>query len=123
MLKATGNTNTSTGLQASFVRVLYTTSGGGTISVQTTTNTGGTYTTAGTTLTGFGGFASGDTITAMVDATGVVSVWRTRAGTVTLIGTRTLPNVALWTTGGGRIGIQLPGGGARVDDFAGGTVP
>ena len=41
----------------------------------------------------------------------------------TLIGTRTLPNVALWTTGGGRIGMQLPGGGARVDDFAGGTVP
>ena len=123
MLKATGNTNTTTGLQANFVRVLYTTSGGGTITVQTTTNTGGTYAPAGTTLTGFGGFASGDTITAMVDATGVVSVWRTSAGTVTLIGTRTLPNVALWTTGGGRIGIQLPGGGARVDDFAGGTVP
>jgi hypothetical protein len=33
-----------------------------------------------------------------------------------------LPNVALWTTGGGRIGISLANGN-RVDNFSGGTLP
>jgi hypothetical protein len=122
MLKATGNTNAA-GLQQNFVRVLYSTGGGGTITIQTTTNSGGSYTTAGAAITGFGGFLSGDTITAMVDQTGAVTVWRTRGATVTLIGTRTPAANALWTTGGGRIGLQMPAGGTRVDNFAGGNVP
>jgi hypothetical protein len=122
MLKATGATN-GAGLQADFVRVLYTTAGGGTITIATTTNSGGAYTTAGT-LTGFGNFANGDTVTAMVDQTGTVFVWKTTAANVTTaIGSATLPANALWTTGGGRIGMQLPGGTTRVDNFAGGIVP
>jgi hypothetical protein len=122
MLKATGATN-AVGLQLDFVRVLYTTAGGGTITIQTTTNSGGAYTTAGTALTGFGGFANGDTLTAMVDQTGVVNVWKTSGGVTSFIGTSTLPANALWTTGGGRIGIQMPAGSTRVDNFSGGNVP
>jgi hypothetical protein len=121
MLKATGGTNAA-GLQQNFVRVLYTTAGGGTITVQTTTNSGGTYATAGATITGVG-FVSGDTITAMVDQAGVVTVWKTHLGVSTTVGTRTPVANALWTTGGGRIGLQLPAGATRVDNFAGGNVP
>jgi hypothetical protein len=128
MLKATGGTN-GAGLQASFIRVLYTNTGGGTIAVQTTTNSGGTYTAApGGTITGFGNFQNGDVITAMVDQTGVVTVWRTRGTTVTLLGTRTPAANAAWSSGGGRIGLQLAPSGSlsnptRVDDFSGGNVP
>ena len=82
-----------------------------------------TYTTAGTSISGFGNLASGDTLTAMVDQTGLVSIWKTSGGSSTLLGTRQLPNVAAWTTGGGRIGVQMPGLGARIDNFAGGNVP
>jgi len=121
MLKATGATNAA-GLQQNFVRVLYTTAGGGTITIQTTTNNGGIYTTAGTAITGVG-FVNTDTITAMVDQAGVVTVWKTHLGVATTIGTRTPAANALWTTGGGRIGLQLPAGGTRVDNFAGGSVP
>jgi len=121
MLKATGTTN-GAGLQQNFVRVLYTTAGGGTITIQTTTNNGGIYTTAGTAITGVG-FVNTDTITAMVDQAGVVTVWKTHLGVVTTVGTRTPAANALWTTGGGRIGLQLPAGGTRVDNFAGGNVP
>jgi hypothetical protein len=117
MLKATGGTNAG-GLQANFIRVLY---NAGTITIATTTNNGGAYTTAGT-LTGFGGFANGNTITAFVDQTGTVYVWKTAGGIDTYLGGATLPNVALWTTGGGRIGMQLPAGG-RGDNFAGANVP
>jgi hypothetical protein len=122
MLKANGNSN-GAGLQQNFVRVLYSTGAGGTITVQTTTNNGGSYATAGTAISGFGNFLSGDTITAMVDQNGAVTVWRTRGATVTLVGTRTPAANVLWTTGGGRIGLQLPAGGTRVDNFAGGNVP
>ncbi|HST09947.1 MAG TPA: hypothetical protein VLL05_06205, partial [Terriglobales bacterium] len=119
VLKATLGTATA---PTSYVRVRYTTGGGGTITIATTTN-GTTFTTApGGTLTGFGNFANGDTLTAMVDATGVVNVWKTRGGTVTFIGTATLPNVAAWTTGGGRIGM-LPSVLTALDNFAGGNVP
>ena len=121
MLKATGTTNAA-GLQQNFVRVLYTTAGGGTITIQTTTNSGGTYTTAGAAITGVG-FVNGDTITAMVDQAGAITVWKTHLGVVTTVGTRTPAANALWTTGGGRIGLQLPAGGTRVDNFAGGNVP
>jgi hypothetical protein len=47
-----------------------------------------------------------------------VNVWKN----ATFVGAVTLPNVALWTTGGGRVGMQLPAG-ARVDNFRGATVP
>jgi hypothetical protein len=56
----------------------------------------------------------------MVDQTGTVYVWKTAGAVTTFIGSRTLPVNALWTTAGGRIGIQLPVLG-RVDNFAGGT--
>ena len=66
-------------------------------------------------------FAAGDTMGAMVTPTGLVYVWQTSGGATTLLGTRQLPSTALWTTGGGDIGIQLPPG-AQVDNFAAGTV-
>ena len=126
MLKATGNVN-GAGLQQNFVRVLYTTAGGGTITIQTTTNNGNTYTTAGTAIAGVG-FVNGDTITAMVDQAGVVTVWKTHLGAAATLGTRTPAANALWTTGGGHIGLQLtpsgnPASPTRVDNFAGGNVP
>jgi hypothetical protein len=130
MLKATGNANNGTGLRQSFVRVLYTTAGTGTITVQTTTNGNANnvnYVTAGAAITGFGNFVAGDILTAQVDAAGVVSIWRTRPGTSVLLGTRQLPNTTAWTSGGGAIGMQLPNPGnnapVRIDNFAGGTVP
>jgi hypothetical protein len=116
-----------------FIRVLYNNSNQS-VTIATTTNAGGSYTQAGATLTGFGGFASGDVIGAYVDQTGTVYVWKTAAatGNTTLLGSAVLPNNALWTTGGGRIGLHLPptastlavppGVGARIDDFAGGNV-
>src|SRR5262249_20303997 len=119
VLKATGGTATA---PTSYVRVRYTTAAGGTITIATTTN-GTTFTTApGGTLTGFGNLANGDTLTAMVDATGVVNVWKTSGGVVTFIGTANLPSVPAWTTGGGRIGM-LPGAASALDNFAGGNVP
>jgi hypothetical protein len=68
---------------------------------------------------------TGDTLTAMVDATGLVTVWRTTAANVTtFIGAVQLPTTGAnaFTTGAGRVGIQVPTNG-RVDNFAGGTVP
>jgi hypothetical protein len=118
-LKATGGTATA---PTSYVRVRYTTAAGGTITIATTTN-GTAFTTApGGTLTGFGNLANGDTLTAMVDATGVVNVWKTSGGNTTFIGTANLPSVPAWTTGGGRIGMLLPVATA-LDNFAGGNVP
>ncbi len=114
ILKETGAT--VAGVAPNFIRVQYT--GGGNVVVATTTNFG-LATTSSTTLNNANStFANGDTLTALVDASGVVSVWKNG----TFVGSVTLPNVALWTTGGGRIGMQLPAG-ARVDNFAGGTVP
>jgi uncharacterized repeat protein (TIGR01451 family) len=118
MLKATGNT--TNGLRANFVRVLY--SSAGTLTVATTTNAGGTYATAGT-VSGIGTLVTGDTLTAMVDQNGVVNLWKTNGANVTtFLGSATLPANALWTTGGGRVGLQLPVG-SRVDNFAGATIP
>jgi hypothetical protein len=63
-------------------------------------------------------FVSGDTLTAQVNASGRVDVWKTTAANVTThLGTGQTT-----FTGTGRIGMQLPNG-ARVDNFAGGTVP
>ena len=72
------------------------------------------------------GFVSGDTLTAQAEANGTVSVWKTSGTTTTFLGSVSIPTSGpgAWTqgTGGGRIGMQLPAG-ARVDNFAGGTVP
>jgi hypothetical protein len=111
-LKATGG---GAAAPASFIKVSY---GGGTVTVTTTTN-GGLSTTSTASLTNANSaFASGDTLTAFVDAAGVVSVWKNTA----FVGSVSLPNVAAWTSGTGRIGMQLPNG-ARVDNFSGGSVP
>jgi hypothetical protein len=117
ILKATGG---SGGSRANYVRVQYQTTGGGRVVVATTTN--GTavtpnFTQAGAALAAT--FASGDRLTAVVNASGRVDVWKNSAQ----IGSVQLPNNALWTSGGGQIGIQLASFGSRVDDFAGGTVP
>ena len=98
------------------IRVRYTTAGGpNRIVVETTTNSGGAYNQQGTALNTT--FTNGQTLTATVDASGLVSVWQNS----TFLGSVQLPNNPLWTTGGGRIGIQLPNG-ARVDNFNGGNV-
>ena len=114
VLKATGASLTA---PTAYVRVRYTTAGGGTITVATTTN-GVAFTTAGT-ITGFGDFANGDTLTAMVDQNGVVSVWKN----ATLL--LTTPATSFTSTG--RIGMQLGGGTLlapfEVDNFSGGNVP
>jgi hypothetical protein len=111
-----------------FIRVRYVRTGGTAadqVVVELTTDNGMNFTAAtnGTiTLPPNTKFANGDTLTASVDATGLVSVFR---GT-TYVGSASLPNDALWTTGGGRVGMQLPGpsGAApRVDNFAGGATP
>jgi hypothetical protein len=72
------------------------------------------------------GFVSGDTLTAQAEANGTVSVWKTSGATTTFLGSVSIPTSGsgAWTqgTGGGRIGMQLPAG-ARVDNFAGATVP
>ena len=118
ILKATSGTVT---YPINFIRVRFETAGGGRIRVATSTTGGGTITLRGT-ITGVP-FANGDTMTAMVDSNGLVYVWKTSGATTTLVGTVQLPNNALWTTGGGRIGIQLLTSGIRIDDFSGGTVP
>jgi hypothetical protein len=116
MLKGSGSTN-SQGLMTNFVRVVYSTSGGGTLTVQTTTNGGSSFTTAGT-LTSFGNFASGDTVTVLVDNTGTLYVWKNTS--TTPIGGAGV-SLGAGFTGTGRIGMQVPVG-ARIDNFAGGTI-
>jgi hypothetical protein len=125
-LDATGNV--TLGVSANFVRVQLTNTT--TITVATTTTSGLTYTTAGT-LTGFTAVNSGQTLTALLDGTNAVAaptvyVWRTDAANVTtFLGAVQIAPNALWQ-GGGKIGMQLPFNAttpARVDNFAGGTVP
>ncbi len=113
VLKGSGGTATA---PANYVRVRYQSGGGGSVTIATVTS--GTATTVAT-LTGFGDFVNGDTLTATVDATGAVRVWKTRAGTSTLL---TSSPVSTSFTGGGRIGMQL-GPLTAVDNFAGGTTP
>jgi hypothetical protein len=84
------------------------------------TTSGGTTTQRGVLA---GSYANGDTLTALVDATGTVYVWKTSGASTTYLGSVALPNVAVWTTGSGRIGMQLPVAGVRGDNFAGGNVP
>lgn len=88
--------------------------------VDTTANAGLSFQTRGT-LTG--SFANGDRLTALVDATGNVQVWKTTAANVTTyLGSASTSAAGAWTLGTGRIGMQMLNG-ARVDNFAGGTVP
>jgi hypothetical protein len=115
MLAGTGAT--TLGLRTNFVRVRY---NAGQVIVETSTNTGVTYSAIGTLP---GAFTNGDTITALIDpVTATVYVWKTTpANITTFIGPVQLPMNALWT-GGGTIGMQMVAG-ARVDNFAGSTVP
>jgi len=111
VLKASGGNAMA---PANYIRVRYT---GTSVVVETTTNLGISFTTQGTFAASF---VSGDTLTAQVDASGTAYLWKTTAVNVTtFIGGAGLG--AAWT-GAGRIGLQLPVN-ARVDDFAGGTVP
>ncbi|MFO1467946.1 MAG: choice-of-anchor D domain-containing protein [Steroidobacteraceae bacterium] len=120
VLKANGGSTTS---PVNFVRVRYQTGNGGQVVVATTTNSGGTYTTRATFNSGT--FASGNVLTAKVSSAGLVSVWKTAGTTTTFLGSIQLPTTGTntWTTGGGRIGIQLQNVNARVDNFAGGNLP
>jgi len=93
------------------IRVRY---NAGQIIIDSSTNSGFTYTTAATLPVSL---VAGNRLTAMVDATGKVTVWKT-AGTVdSIIGSATIGTF----TGTGSIGMNLPTN-ARVDDFAGGSV-
>ena len=116
ILKATGG---SAGAPQNYVRVRTAPS---TVVVEVTTNSGGTFPNAGTLNNANSNFANGDVLTAQVTATGQVGVWRTRGATTVFVGFVQLPNVSVWTTGTGRIGLRLPNG-ARVDNFRGGTLP
>jgi uncharacterized repeat protein (TIGR01451 family) len=109
ILKASGAV--TLGVAQNFIRVRTTATQ---VIVETTTNTGLSFTQRGA----FNAtFATGDTLTAMVDASGVAYVWKTSGTTDTLLG-----SAATTFAGTGRIGMQLPVN-ARVDNFAGGTVP
>lgn len=117
ILKANGTYNAAIGTYQSHIRVQY---NNGNVTVATSTNFIG-YTTAGTINTG-GNLVNGNRLTARVDNTGKVFVWKTVGAITTYLGTVTLPNNALWTTGVGKAGIQLASG-ARVDNFAAGNAP
>jgi hypothetical protein len=110
VLKATGGAASA---PANFIQVQY---ANGLVSVSTTTNGGANYTTVGVVVVYGAGFQLNDTMTATVDATGLVTVWQNS----TYLGSVQLPNVATWTTGGGRIGMLLAPN-VEVDNFAGGN--
>jgi hypothetical protein len=120
ILKASGGSATT---PANYIRVVYS---GGNVTIATTNN-GNTATPDYVTRATFAAtFVNGDRITAAADAGGNVYLWKTTAANVTtFIGTTSIPASGTngWpqATGGGRIGILLPGN-ARVDDFRGGNV-
>ncbi|MEO8306483.1 MAG: hypothetical protein ABI616_00400 [Pseudomonadota bacterium] len=112
ILKGTGG---SSNAPQNYVRIELT---GNSVTVATTTTMGLTTASSTTITNGNSTFASGDVLTALVDASGLTTVWKNS----TYVGSVALPSDALWTTGGGRIGMQIPNN-QRVDNFAGGTVP
>lgn len=116
MLKASGGAAST---PANYLRVLYT---GTAIEIATTSNAGANYATRASFPASF---ATGDTLSALADASGAVSVWKTAGGTVSFLGSVAVPTSgsAGWpqASGGGRIGIYLPTN-ARIDNFSGGTV-
>ncbi|MBK8814897.1 MAG: choice-of-anchor D domain-containing protein [Methylococcaceae bacterium] len=116
-LKATGSIGAVSGQLQNAIRVLY---NAGNVTVATTTNGNGaaTYANVGAGISTGGALVNGNSLQAAVDNTGKVWVWKVVGATTTLL-TPTgvqLPNNALWTTGGGKAGMQLPNG-ARVDNF------
>ena len=117
LLKASGSYNNALGFYPQAIRVRY---NAGQVIVETTNN-GLTFTQHGSVA---GTFANGNTLTAVADASGLVSVWKSSGTTNTLLGTVQLPTTGSrsFTTGDGRIGLYLPFG-ARVNNFAGGNVP
>ena len=117
ILKGTAGTATNPN---SFIRVRFEASGTDRVLVETTTNGGGAYTLRATfnqTL------AAGDVLTAAAYADGSVTVWVTSGTTTTWLGSVQLPTTGgnAFTTGTGRIGIQLPTVNARADDLRGGN--
>ena len=120
ILKASGGTASA---PAKYIRVRYQTNNGGRIIVGTTINSGNNITQQGADLAV--SFVNGDKLGVIVDALGVVSIYKTAlaTGVTTLVGTRPVPITGPSSfVAGGRIGIQLPAGG-RVDNFSGGTMP
>ena len=117
-LKATGALGALSGQLQNAIRVSY---NAGNVTVATTTNGNAlapTYTPVGAAITTGGSLVNGNSLKAAVDNTGKVWVWKVVGATTTLL-TPTgvqLPNNALWTTGVGKVGMQLPNG-ARVDNF------
>lgn len=118
LLKASGNF--VLGTYPSYVRVRY---NAGSVIVDTTTTGGLSFANTATLASGVT-LAAGDTLLAQCTAAGVVNVWKVQAGVPTLLGSATLPTTGAtaFVAGAGRIGIAEPGN-ARIDDFAGGTVP
>jgi Ca2+-binding RTX toxin-like protein len=116
-LKATGPIGVQSRQMRNAVRVLYN-NGSVAISITTNGNTASpNYTTVGSATTG-GALVRGNSLLAAVDSTGKVWVWKVVGNTSILLtpsGVQ-LPNNALWTTGGGKVGMRLPNG-AKVDDF------
>jgi hypothetical protein len=113
ILKSTGTSN----LPSSYIRVRY---NAGTVVVESTVNGASilpppTFTVAAT-LTPQTPVSTGNQLFATVDATGLVNVWID----ATFIGAAQLTNTATWTTGGGRVGMQMPSG-QNVDNFLGGN--
>jgi hypothetical protein len=120
LLKASGSV--TLGTYQNFVRVRY---NAGSILVDTTTNAGLGYANLATLATGVS-FAVGETMAAMCDAAGTVTAWKVPvSGPALLLGQVSLPVTGAtgFVAGTGRIGIQLPLGAPRVDDFRGATVP
>jgi hypothetical protein len=115
ILKANGGTLAS---PDNFIAVTYQPSGN---EVRVELTTGGSTSIVGTFTMAF---ASTDTLSAVVDARGMVYIWRTSGATTTFVGSVALPTTGAnaWTTGTGRIGFQLPTS-ARVDNFRGGSLP
>ncbi len=119
LLKANGGTASA---PQNLVKACYLAAGGGSparVVVSTVTLFGLLSTTQATFPATF---AAGDGLVAEVDGSGVVAVWKTSGATTSLLGAAPLPTTgsSSWTTGSGRIGLQLPELG-RVDDFKGGN--
>lgn len=117
ILKA-GGTYNALGYYPNAIRVRYATAAGATparVIVETTAGNGLVFAEVAALPASF---ANGDTLTAMADASGAVYVWKTTAANVTTA----LGSANTGVTGTGRVGIFLPPG-ARIDNFAGGTVP
>ena len=120
ILKASGG---SASTPSKYIRVRYQTNNGGQIIVSTTINSGNNFTQLAGNLAV--AFVNGDKLGVIVNALGVVSIYKTSVATglTTLVGTRqALITGTSSFAAGGRIGMQMPTGG-RVDNFSGGTMP